>query len=70
MGFRLIQFVLLAAILIVAFRFLRTWLGSAFSNNKVCPRCEGKGYWLNTRNRETCEWCQGSGRLPKGVDLD
>lgn len=66
---RIIQLALLAMILIVAFRSLRGWLGNRFSDTKICPRCDGKGYWLNTRNRETCEWCQGSGRLPKDLEV-
>ncbi len=39
--------------------------GNLFSNTKRCPRCKGKGWWQNTRNRETCEWCKGEGRLPR-----
>lgn len=30
-----------------------------------CSRCEGKGYWYGTRGRETCDWCKGSGELPR-----
>ncbi|TXH26675.1 MAG: hypothetical protein E6Q96_07565 [Cyclobacteriaceae bacterium] len=30
-----------------------------------CSRCEGKGYWYGARERERCDWCKGSGRLPK-----
>jgi hypothetical protein len=30
-----------------------------------CGRCEGKGYWYGARGRETCDWCKGSGKLPR-----
>ncbi len=40
-----------------------------FSDYKECPRCEGKGWWQNTRNREKCEWCGGNGRVPKDFPL-
>lgn len=30
-----------------------------------CSRCDGKGYWYGAREREKCDWCKGSGRLPK-----
>ncbi|HMV09189.1 MAG TPA: hypothetical protein PK325_13930 [Cyclobacteriaceae bacterium] len=30
-----------------------------------CSRCDGKGYWYGARERERCDWCKGSGRLPK-----
>ncbi len=32
---------------------------------KACPRCQGLGYWEGTRSREKCEWCKGSGKLPR-----
>lgn len=31
--------------------------------NTMCPRCEGKGYWLGTRgDKNYCKACDGSGR--------
>ena len=30
-----------------------------------CSRCDGKGFWLGARGRETCDWCKGSGKLPR-----
>jgi DnaJ-class molecular chaperone len=30
-----------------------------------CSRCEGKGFWYDARGKEKCDWCKGSGRLPK-----
>jgi len=40
-----------------------------FSDSKQCPRCEGKGWWQNTRNREKCEWCGGTGKVPRDFPL-
>ncbi|MEO0899340.1 MAG: hypothetical protein AAFY71_23210 [Bacteroidota bacterium] len=45
-------------------------LSGVFSSTKRCPRCDGKGWWQNTRNREKCEWCEGTGRLPKDFPTD
>ena len=69
MSFTIIQLALLAVIGVVAFRVGKTWVSDIFSDTKSCPRCDGKGYWQNTRNRERCEWCNGSGRLPKEFDV-
>jgi DnaJ-class molecular chaperone len=30
-----------------------------------CSRCDGKGFWLGARGREKCDWCNGTGRLPR-----
>jgi DnaJ-class molecular chaperone len=30
-----------------------------------CGRCEGKGFWYTAREREKCDWCKGSGKLPR-----
>lgn len=40
---------------------------SAFqpSDSIRCSRCDGKGYWYDARGKERCNWCKGSGRLPK-----
>ncbi|MEO1051615.1 MAG: hypothetical protein AAFX87_13380 [Bacteroidota bacterium] len=35
------------------------------SKEKICSRCDGKGYWEGTRSREKCEWCGGTGYIPK-----
>lgn len=34
-------------------------------NFKKCSRCEGKGFWYDARGKEICDWCKGSGKLPK-----
>jgi len=30
-----------------------------------CSRCEGKGFWYAARGKEICDWCKGSGKLPR-----
>jgi len=35
------------------------------SDFKKCGRCEGKGFWYAARGKEKCDWCNGSGKLPK-----
>ncbi|MEL6653857.1 MAG: hypothetical protein AAFQ87_23935 [Bacteroidota bacterium] len=56
-------------ILYGVYRAVQWLLGEAFSDTKRCPRCEGKGWWQNTRSRDKCEWCKGSGRLPKNYPV-
>ena len=29
-----------------------------------CGRCDGKGFWYGAREKEICDWCKGSGKLP------
>jgi DnaJ-class molecular chaperone len=33
-----------------------------------CGRCEGKGFWYAARGKETCDWCKGSGKLPRNPE--
>ncbi|RMG23552.1 MAG: hypothetical protein D6730_14310 [Bacteroidetes bacterium] len=65
----LLCFILLWVVAYIACKILISFLSDLFSDTKRCPRCEGKGWWQNTRNRDKCEWCQGSGRIPKNADL-
>ena len=30
-----------------------------------CGRCNGKGFWLDARGKETCNKCKGTGELPR-----
>jgi len=30
-----------------------------------CGRCDGKGFWYAARGKEICDWCKGSGKLPR-----
>lgn len=65
----LIRLLIILAIAFFVLRYLSQLAGGPvfdlFSSTKRCSRCDGKGWWQNTRNRDKCEWCQGSGRLPK-----
>jgi len=58
--FRLVLFLGLAA---AAYYVLRTILQP--SDHIRCSRCDGKGYWLGARGKEICDWCKGSGKLPR-----
>ncbi len=69
----LIQIALLVVIVVFLYRFLggQVWrVRDVFSDTRQCSRCEGNGWWQNTRSRERCEWCGGSGRVPKDFPLD
>jgi DnaJ-class molecular chaperone len=35
------------------------------SNTIRCSRCDGKGFWYDARGKEKCDWCKGSGTLPR-----
>jgi DnaJ-class molecular chaperone len=35
-----------------------------------CGRCDGKGFWYTAREREKCDWCKGSGKLPRQKEQD
>ncbi|RAW00061.1 hypothetical protein [Pseudochryseolinea flava] len=49
------------------FVFVR-WVMSATAKDEKCSRCDGRGFWYGTRGKEKCEWCRGSGKLPKGIN--
>ena len=57
----IIELAVLAAVGFFVFKGISNFL----SETKICPRCKGRGWWQNTRNREKCEWCNGTGQLPK-----
>jgi DnaJ-class molecular chaperone len=57
---RLIVFVLLFVGVTIVIRWLLRSDGTV-----RCTRCEGKGYWYGAREREKCDWCKGSGRMPR-----
>lgn len=65
----LIQIIVLGTLAYFVFQAVRYLITERFSSTRTCSRCEGKGWWQNTRNRERCEWCQGSGRVPKDFPL-
>lgn len=35
------------------------------SDYKKCDKCEGKGYWVALRGRESCDVCSGSGKVSR-----
>jgi DnaJ-class molecular chaperone len=41
------------------------FLMQKLSKQKVCDYCEGKGYWLGTRDKNFCKKCNGTGLLLK-----
>ncbi len=59
----LIKIISLAILIGTCIWVIRLFASTATPKNQ-CPRCEGKGYWLGTRERERCDWCGGSGELP------
>ena len=58
---RIIAFVILVAIIIILVRTLSKPLINA---KNACPKCGGLGYWEGVRNKERCNECSGTGRLP------
>ncbi|MDX2303105.1 MAG: hypothetical protein NW226_09905 [Microscillaceae bacterium] len=60
--------VILGVIMLIIYVFRDFFPPSDFIR---CGRCEGKGYWYAARGRETCDWCKGSGKLPRNMeDMD
>lgn len=57
---RLIIFAILFGAVFIVIRMLVRGDGTV-----RCSRCEGKGYWYGARERERCDWCKGSGRMPR-----
>lgn len=60
----MIRMLLLIALAVGLYYFIQ-WLLHAMSDTVRCSRCEGKGFWLAARGKEVCDWCKGSGRLPR-----
>lgn len=56
-----------AAFILIVLALIGVWLYQGFFGKPIsptrCSRCEGKGYWLGTRDREQCDWCKGTGEL-------
>jgi hypothetical protein len=67
--FLIIRLAVIGLLLFLLFKGILFVIHELFSDTKRCPRCEGKGWWQNTRNREKCEWCKGEGRIPKDFPL-
>jgi hypothetical protein len=61
---RLLMFIGVGVLIFYAMR----WLFSASSKDEKCSRCDGRGFWYGARGKEKCDWCRGTGRLPKGIN--
>jgi DnaJ-class molecular chaperone len=63
--------ILIPIILFAGFCFILIkvfqWLSGAASSDEGCSRCGGRGFWYGARGKEKCDWCKGSGRMPKGL---
>lgn len=55
--------VLIAALIIWGVLRLVKFIIRTVAEKNMCPRCEGKGYWLGTREREQCDMCFGTGKV-------
>lgn len=53
------------ALAVTAVYFTLKWLLQSRDGTVKCSRCGGKGFWYDARGKEKCDWCKGSGRLPK-----
>lgn len=60
---RVLLFILFMAVLAGIYFIIRKMIEP--SDSIICSRCDGKGFWLAARGREKCDWCNGTGRLPK-----
>lgn len=61
----IVRVMLIGAVLAVI--YLITKLFQQPSGFVRCGRCEGRGFWYAARGKETCDWCKGSGRLPRNL---
>ncbi len=63
--FILIRLAILAGIIYGGIK-VGKYLARKMSKLKQCDYCEGKGYWLGTREKNFCKKCNGTGQLAKG----
>ncbi len=63
MIFFLLRAAVVIAIILGIYFIIQRIIGS--SDFIACSRCEGKGFWYDARGKEMCDWCKGSGKLPK-----
>lgn len=63
--FILLRLVILAGIIYGGWK-VGNYLARRTSKLKSCDYCEGKGYWLGTREKNFCKKCNGTGQLEKG----
>jgi len=62
--FILIRLLFIGLFLWALARFLGI-IFAATSDARICTRCDGKGYYYNTRERVNCKLCHGSGKVLK-----
>lgn len=60
----IIRIAVLAAIIWAGWK-TGIYLMQAMSSQKRCGYCEGKGYWIGTREKEFCKKCNGTGLIEK-----
>ena len=65
MIFILFRLAILAGIIWAGWK-VGIFLTQYFNSQKQCDYCEGKGYWLGTREQNFCKKCNGTGKLEKG----
>jgi len=63
--FVLLRLAILAGIIYGGWK-VGNYLARSMSSHKQCGYCEGKGYWLGTREKNFCKKCNGTGLLEKG----
>jgi hypothetical protein len=59
----LIRIALIFAVLAILYFLIKRVIPP--SDYKKCGKCEGKGYWIALRGRESCDACAGSGKVPR-----
>lgn len=63
MIFFILRAMVVVGVIVGVYFIVKSIIGS--SDFITCGRCEGKGFWYDARGKETCDWCKGSGKLPK-----
>ena len=64
----LLRLAIPVGIILLIYYALKGFFGDNDPHFVRCGRCEGKGFWYAARGRETCDWCKGSGKLPRQMD--
>lgn len=60
----LMRLILFAAVVGVVVLVIRAFVKP--SPYVRCERCSGKGFWYDARGKEICDWCRGTGKMPRG----
>lgn len=59
----MIRLIIFGVIIVVIYFFIKRILNP--SEFITCERCAGKGFWYAARGKENCDWCKGSGKMPR-----